>query len=67
MPVMDGYELAKTIRDNGNTSISIYAITADAFPEKEDQCLVAGMNGRITKPVSLDSLNDVINNATSIN
>jgi PAS domain S-box-containing protein len=61
MPEMDGYELARAIRDNGNMELSIYAITADAFPEKESQCLAAGMNARITKPVSLDTLNQVIN------
>jgi len=61
MPEMDGYELARTIRNNGNEKLSIFAITADAFPEKESQCLAAGMNARITKPVSLDTLNDVIN------
>lgn len=61
MPVMDGYELARTIRSNGNKNLSIFAITADAFPEKESQCLAAGMNARITKPVSLDTLSDIIN------
>ena len=61
MPVMDGYELARTIRSNGNKDLSIFAITADAFPEKESQCLAAGMNARITKPVSLDTLSEVIN------
>ena len=61
MPVMDGYELARTIRSNGNKNLSIFAITADAFPEKESQCLAAGMNARITKPVSLDTLSEVIN------
>lgn len=61
MPVMDGYELAREIRRSGNENLSIYAITADAFPEKEAQCLQAGMDGRITKPVTLDILNDAIN------
>jgi len=61
MPEMDGYELARTIRSNGNEKLSIFAITADAFPERESQCLAAGMNARITKPMSLDTLSDVIN------
>jgi len=61
MPVMDGYELARNIRNSGNSALTIYAITADAFPEKESQCIAAGMNGRITKPASLDTLSNVIN------
>lgn len=60
MPVMDGYELARNIRNNGDSKLSIIAITADAFPEKEERCLAAGMNGRITKPVSLEILNNTI-------
>lgn len=61
MPVMDGYELSREIRKKGNDQLSIIAITADAFPEREEECLKAGMNARITKPVDLDSLNSAIN------
>jgi len=57
MPIMDGYELAIEIRKE-NRQIPIIALTADAFPEREQQCLSAGMNGRLVKPVNLQKLQD---------
>ncbi len=56
MPLVDGYKLTKTIREEGNNKLSIIALTADAFPETKAQCLKAGMNDQITKPVDLDTL-----------
>ncbi len=56
MPMIDGYELAKTIRASGNDKLPIIALTADAFPEKKAACLDAGMDGQITKPVNLETL-----------
>jgi len=56
MPLVDGYKLAKTIRDRGNSKLPIIALTADAFPEKREKCLKSGMNEQITKPVSLETL-----------
>ncbi len=60
MPVIDGYNLAKKIRARGNDTLPIIAITADAFPEKKIECLKAGMNEQITKPVDLTTLKQVI-------
>lgn len=56
MPIMDGYELATEIRESGDTETPVIALTADAFPEREKQCLLAGMNDRIVKPVGLHKL-----------
>ena len=56
MPLIDGYKLAKIIRDKGNNALPIIALTADAFPERKVECLKSGMNDRITKPVSLEKL-----------
>jgi CheY-like chemotaxis protein/nitrogen-specific signal transduction histidine kinase len=56
MPIMDGYKLAAEIRASGDTQTPIIALTADAFPESEQECLLAGMNDRITKPVGLHRL-----------
>ena len=56
MPLVDGYKLAKTIRERGNHQLTIIALTADAFPEKKAECLKAGMNDQITKPVNLQTL-----------
>lgn len=56
MPLIDGYKLARIIRDKGNKVLPIIALTADAFPERKAECLKSGMNDRITKPVSLETL-----------
>ena len=59
MPVMDGREAARAIRaldrpDAG--SVPIFAVSADAFAENVEECLRAGMNGHIAKPVDADAL-----------
>ncbi len=59
MPIMDGYELTTEIRKN-NSRIPVIALTADAFPEREQECLTAGMNDRIVKPVSLKQLDTML-------
>ncbi|MBE9568821.1 MAG: response regulator [Proteobacteria bacterium] len=60
MPLMDGYKLTKTIRERGNNTLPIIAITANAFPEIKAGCLDVGMSDMITKPVDLDTLKDTI-------
>jgi signal transduction histidine kinase len=59
MPIMDGYELAIEIRKE-NSQIPVIALTADAFPEREQECLSAGMNDRIIKPVNLQNLEKIL-------
>lgn len=54
MPVMDGYQAARTIRsfgDAGKASIPIIAMTANAFKEDCDKAAEAGMDGHIAKPL----------------
>ncbi|MBR1919297.1 MAG: response regulator [Spirochaetales bacterium] len=56
MPVMNGIEATKAIRalpDCWASSIPIIAMTADAFSENVSECLAAGMNGHIAKPVDI--------------
>ncbi|MBQ7500662.1 MAG: response regulator, partial [Clostridia bacterium] len=56
MPEMNGLDAAKTIRlldDPWAASIPIIAMTADAFSENVAECLNAGMNGHIAKPVDI--------------
>ncbi len=60
MPLIDGYELASTIRKQGNHKLPIIALTADAFPEKKIAALNAGMNDHIVKPVTLETLKATI-------
>lgn len=56
MPEMNGLDATRTIRKLGNpwaASIPIIAMTADAFSENIMECLDAGMNGHIAKPVDI--------------
>lgn len=59
MPEMNGYEATRAIREIEKTSgrhIIIIALTADAMPGTRDQCLEAGMDEYITKPIDSDNL-----------
>ncbi len=63
MPVMDGLEATGAIRslpraDAG--TIPIIAMSANAFVEDIRECIRAGMNDHIPKPVSLQSLSQVM-------
>lgn len=63
MPEMDGLEATMAIRkfENGNGHhIPILAITAHAMKGDEEKCLAAGMDGYISKPISLDKLDRAI-------
>ncbi len=56
MPEMNGLDATRTIRKLENTwasSIPIVAMTADAFSENITECLDAGMNGHIAKPIDV--------------
>ncbi|WP_417912463.1 cache domain-containing protein [Candidatus Electronema sp. TJ] len=57
MPVMDGYEAARRIRqDLGRTDLPILAMTAHAVSEERDKCFRMGMDDHIPKPVCRSDL-----------
>ncbi|MDP1650430.1 MAG: ATP-binding protein [Rubrivivax sp.] len=59
MPVLDGEAATRAIRalpDAGRSTVPIVALTADAFAETRERCLVAGMNDFLAKPVSPQKL-----------
>ena len=56
MPEMNGLDATRSIRaldDPWASSIPIIAMTADAFSENVTECLNAGMNGHIAKPIDI--------------
>ncbi|HEY9173849.1 MAG TPA: response regulator [Verrucomicrobiae bacterium] len=60
MPVMDGYEATRQIRDPKtavrNPNTPIIAMTAHAMASDREQCLAAGMNGYVAKPIEVRAL-----------
>ena len=60
MPHMDGYELARRLRqvetERGDSHTPIVAVTANAMKGEEDRCLSAGMDAYLAKPVKIDRL-----------
>lgn len=63
MPVMDGYETTKIIRnfqDSRVSQIPIVALTADALPEEKTRAFNCGANAYLVKPVDMPSLLKVL-------
>ncbi|MBF0110842.1 MAG: response regulator [Magnetococcales bacterium] len=61
MPVMDGYAATRIIRREARfRDLPIIAMTAHALPEDRNQCLEAGMNDFIGKPIDPDLLGSVL-------
>jgi signal transduction histidine kinase/DNA-binding response OmpR family regulator len=63
MPVMNGYDATRIIRQDARKdlqNIVILAMTADAFAEDVRKALDSGMNGHIAKPLQTDILRQAL-------
>jgi two-component system sensor histidine kinase/response regulator len=62
MPDIDGYEVARTIRqmEEGKRRIPMVAMTAHAMEGEREKCIAAGMDDFLTKPVSMQRLSTVL-------
>jgi len=65
MPDMDGFELTRQIRAEEGASIDrprtpILALTANALKGEAERCLAAGMDGYLTKPLTLERLREAV-------
>ena len=60
MPTMDGFELARRIRESEvaerRVRTPILAVTASTLEEQEQKSRAAGMDGFITKPIGIEQL-----------
>ncbi len=65
IPIMDGFEATRIIRQREQANgahISIVAITAHAMKGDREQCLAAGFDAYLAKPVASQDLYEVVEN-----
>ena len=63
MPVMDGLEAARQIRQiprEDCRTIPIVAMSANAFDEDVKRSLASGMNGHLSKPINIGKLEEML-------
>ncbi|MCK5092891.1 MAG: response regulator [Gammaproteobacteria bacterium] len=61
MPVMDGYEATRIIRKQKRfKNLVIIALTAKAMKGDKEQCITAGANDYLTKPLQIDKLLSIL-------
>ncbi|MBR2131958.1 MAG: response regulator [Oscillospiraceae bacterium] len=63
MPVMDGHEATRQIRQLADpvlSQIPILAMTANAFAEDQQKALEVGMNGHLSKPIDVPKLLEML-------
>ena len=62
MPIMDGYQTARAIRQQPQFKDTIIiALTANAMPNDLARCTAAGMNDHVAKPINVDKLYATLN------
>lgn len=68
MPVMDGYEASRRIRQSGRwPNLPIVALTANAMPEERERCRAAGMNDYLAKPFRREELLALVDHWVPVN
>ena len=63
MPKMDGYTATReirTLKNNRKANTPIIAMTANAFDEDKRKSYESGMNGHISKPISMEAIAEVL-------
>ena len=62
MPVLDGFDAARSIRglEQGGRRVPIIAVTANAMQGDRERCLEAGMDDYVPKPVTMAALDEAL-------
>jgi PAS domain S-box-containing protein len=67
MPVMDGIEATRTIRQlPGGNEVKIVAVTASVFKEQKNEMLAAGMDDFVHKPYRFNEIYDALSDALEV-
>jgi len=66
MPIIDGFETTKIIRELYHAPVRIVALTASAISEVRDQCLASGMDDFLTKPFTRDQIAQLLQRHTPV-
>ena len=64
MPIIDGYQFTRNVRQHESDTgshVPIIAVTANALNDDIDRCIGAGMDDYLTKPIDLFDLQKVLN------
>ena len=62
MPVLDGYEATRQLRQRQGTQrhTTIIGLTANAMYDDREKCLAAGMDDYLSKPVMIEDLEQIL-------
>jgi CheY-like chemotaxis protein len=60
---LTGFDVAKKIRENGN-NVMIIALTAHCDEDTKKQCLSAGMNSFLIKPLTFEKIQEILDKFT---
>ena len=63
LPRMDGYEVARRLRQRGWTNLRLFALTGYGQDEARQRSRAAGFDGHLTKPVDPDQLQELLREA----
>ncbi len=60
MPGMDGIQTTRHIRTELKSNIPIIALSASSYDDEYKECIEAGMNACIIKPIDIEKLSAII-------
>lgn len=69
MPLLDGISATKQLREKGfsKENLPIVALSANAFPENVEECMSAGMQGHLAKPITYTQFKNELARWLSVN
>lgn len=60
MPVLNGYEATRLLRNSSFRNLPVIALTADVLKDDVDECFAAGMDDYLPKPIKITALKDML-------